>query len=236
MREVPRADHTLDGDPGRRLLGIEQHAVLRAHPPRPVVVDQRTYPLQLERGLGKLQGAAMDEVTFDLLALDDAPDLIDGVRDRPAQRHDRLAAAALAHRSGEPASSPRTHPPLRPEAPKPAISASSTTTSSDRIGSLQFVRGPQPGESGADDAHVGIPRALERGPRGAERRQLREPVRQPFVAAGATAARASGSQARRLTGSPVAASCSISSAASSAPERWRSRSPAARRELAMARP
>ena len=48
--------------------------------------------------------------------------------DRWVARHDRRRSA---HRRREPANSPRTHPPLRPEAPKPAISDSSTTTSSE---------------------------------------------------------------------------------------------------------
>jgi hypothetical protein len=38
--------------------------------------------------------------------------------------------AFAAQRSREPASSPTTQPPLRPDAPKPTVSASSTTTSS----------------------------------------------------------------------------------------------------------
>ena len=73
-------------------------------------------------------------------------------------------------------SEPRAKPPLRPLAPKPTVSASSTTTSRDGIVGLRVERRPEPGEAAADDAEVGLGRAVERRLRLA-RRQRVQPVR-----------------------------------------------------------
>ena len=47
-------------------------------------------------------------------------------------------------------------PPLRPEAPKPAVSASSTTTSRAGSSAFAYSAAHRPGEAAADDAQVGV--------------------------------------------------------------------------------
>ena len=47
-------------------------------------------------------------------------------------------------------------PPLRPDAPKPATSDSSTRSDSDGSGLGQVVGGPEPGVAGPDDGHVDV--------------------------------------------------------------------------------
>ena len=155
-----------------------QRAVLVVRVPVLLLGDALAHPLELERRLGDVQRAALLEAAVDALAR--AP------RRRPRRRSSRMARiwafsasrpARSAKVAGEPASSPSTQPPLRPEAPKPATSASSTTTSTDGIGAAQLERGPEAGEAGADDAHVGLAGAGERRARDGRRVQLGEPMR-----------------------------------------------------------
>ena len=56
-------------------------------------------------------------------------------------------------------------PPLRPRAPKPAVSASSSDDVARRVERLRVQRRPQPGEAAADDAQVGVGHARQRGRR-----------------------------------------------------------------------
>ena len=55
-------------------------------------------------------------------------------------------------------------PPLRPDAPKPAVSASSTTIRSVGSARQQVVGRPEPGEPGADDRDVAVALAGQRRP------------------------------------------------------------------------
>ena len=58
-----------------------------------------------------------------------------------------------------------TQPPLRPEAPKPAISFSRTAIRRLRVGLRQVVRRPQSRVAGADDGDVDVGRPLQSRPR-----------------------------------------------------------------------
>ena len=89
-----------------------------------------------------------------------------GVAHRRAHRGGGVVPVRRGEPSPDTGSSAEHQPPLRPLAPNPATCASTTSDASDGSASQQVVRGPQPGEPGADDRDVGLGVAVERVRRG----------------------------------------------------------------------
>jgi hypothetical protein len=112
--------------------------------------------LLLGRGAGDDQCTALGEPAVDALGGVDAADLVDRLAQRGEHgpRRPVVAGSRRASMSGETGHNADTQPPLRPLAPKPTWSASSTSTSSEGSATQQVVRRPQPGEATADDDHL----------------------------------------------------------------------------------
>ncbi len=84
----------------------------------------------------------------------------------PAERRPRRDRASRAIASRPPAKSAEHQPPLRPDAPKPAISCSMIAIRRWGSARKQVVGGPEPGVARADDRDVDVDVAVERWPRG----------------------------------------------------------------------
>ena len=114
-----------------RLLAREQPDVVLAAAPAAGVGDLGAGPGELGAGAGEHDGAALGPVRVDALGGQHPPDLVDGgphggvLGERALAVGDRPTVAASL--SSEAGNSAEHQPPLRPDAPKPAISASSTT-------------------------------------------------------------------------------------------------------------
>ena len=78
----------------------------------------------------------------------------------------------LARESSEAGNRAEHQPPLRPEAPKPTVSASSTAIRSVGVGLGEVVGGPEPGEAGADDRDVDLGVAAQWGVRRGRRSRV----------------------------------------------------------------
>jgi hypothetical protein len=118
MRREARAAQACDPDARRRFLGL-QHVAAPAGP----------HALELRRRLGHGERAALGEVAVDRLARAGATS---STVSWAARCSAATAASPAAARSREPVEmSPSTQPPSRPEAPNPATSRSTTTTSSE---------------------------------------------------------------------------------------------------------
>ena len=117
-------------------------------------------------------------------ASSDPPDLVDARR--ASRRAGPARPPAPTPGAGQPVGgigkSAEHQPPLRPEAPKPAVSASSTTTRSVGSAREQVVGGPEPGEAGADDGDVAVGVRRQRRPRGTVCRRAVPPRGSPLVA------------------------------------------------------
>ena len=129
-----------------------------------------------------------------------------------------------------------TKPPLRPLAPKPSVSASSSDDVARRVVGLRVQRRPQAGEPAADDAQVGVDRAGQRR-RGVARRQRREPERADLGVGerGAVAVGRLGPEARHAEDAARAAAADATTtqpiaAISTAPSAW----PSTRRPMSAA--
>ena len=94
-------------------------------------------PLQLGRRAGEHHGAALVEAAVDALGRDHAPDLADGLLHGQALGACRRPGpAALSSVASDTLNSAEHQPPLRPDAPNPATSRSSTAMRSP--GSLRL--------------------------------------------------------------------------------------------------
>ena len=175
-REARRRD-TGCVDPPAGLVGVEPAVSSspkpqRARTRRPRPARARAAPALRAR----VSAPPLWKSRVDALGGGDAPHLVDGRVHGPLQG-DRAVAAVRARPSASRARrrTTREHqPPLRPEAPKPAISRSSDHHAQRRVGLLEVVRGPEPGEAGADDGHVDVGagragRVAGRGRRGPRR-------------------------------------------------------------------
>ena len=99
-------------------------------------------------------GAALGEVAVDALGEGHA---------LTSSTEARIAASCAS--PSDVGNSAEHQPPLRPEAPNPATSASSTTILQRRVGLGEVVRRPEPGVAGTDDGDVRLGVTLERRPR-----------------------------------------------------------------------
>ena len=127
----------------------------RAVVPRRRVRGGDPGPGLLRRRAGHDQRPALDEAGAQALLGVDPAHLVD----RVAQRGELGQGGACARAARSSVSAPTGHsadtqPPLRPLAPKPTCSASSTSTSTAGLLPQQVVGGPQPGVAAADDDDV----------------------------------------------------------------------------------
>ena len=183
-RRGQAADEPARVDPGavrgeRRAAGpgdVEPLAGGRGIEPGRAVVPRRRVrggdpgPGLLRRGAGHDQRPALDEAGAQALLGGDPAHLVDRVAQRGqlGQRW-RLRPYRRVERVGADRQQRRHQPPLRPLAPKPTCSASSTSTSAPGLLSQQVVGGPQPGVAAADHDDVRGLRQLGRGRPGRRR-------------------------------------------------------------------
>ncbi len=129
VRRVPGAEAPGHLDARAHVRGAEQRVVVLAEAPGALVLDRLAQAQQLHRREREVELAADDEARVDALFVDDARDLVHRLVKRALLVDDRLPAVRRGPpRSREPGNVVWHQPPLRPEAPKPAISRSSTTT------------------------------------------------------------------------------------------------------------
>ena len=136
--------------------GAEHPVVLLAEAPRALVLDRLAHPQQLHRRECEVQLAAEVEARVDALVVHDARDLVHRLVQGALLVDDRLPAVRPG---GELTGAGKVvwhQPPLRPEAPKPAISRSSTAIRRCGSALLEVVGGPQAGEAGAHDGDVDV--------------------------------------------------------------------------------
>ena len=118
----------------------------------------RSARCELGRVAGEHHPAALSVVAVDAFGWQLSHPTSSTVRSRAlAQLPARLCCRSRAPACAEEVANIAEHqPPLRPEAPKPAVSRSMTARLRARISSLQVVSGPQAGVAGADDGNVDI--------------------------------------------------------------------------------
>ena len=135
----------------------------RRRRPRPVLREGGPQPGQLGGRRGDGQRAAQVEVGVNALVgagLDDFGDSVVEVtlkRDDASRPPPGRVADRRASRARPPGMRPESQPPLRPLAPKPACSASTTAMRSPGSAPARRPGRPQPGVAGADDADVPCP-------------------------------------------------------------------------------
>ena len=132
VRRVRRPEHAGCGQPGARLVGAEQREVVLAEaPPRASATSARARSSCTRRARDD-DRAALGELAVDALGRDDPrrprrrSPASRGAARRPARSPYRAASQAT-----DAGNSAEHQPPLRPLAPKPATSRSSTTMRSD---------------------------------------------------------------------------------------------------------
>ncbi len=138
VRGEARAERIGDADALPQLVGLEQPQVVLAEPPLALGVDVRPQADELGRVLRDVEGSAAHEIGLDaLLRRTPArpPPACRSPHVRVAPRHRAREGAHSAR--GSPVAVPDSQPPLRPDAPKPACSASSTATRSPGSASLR---------------------------------------------------------------------------------------------------
>ena len=103
--------------------------IISSGPDAPLVVPDGlgSDALDLLGAVGEVEHAALVEARFDAFGARDAADLVDRLEHRALHVDGALAAVFLAMVSSDAGKNGDTQPPLRPEAPKPAISFSTST-------------------------------------------------------------------------------------------------------------
>ena len=124
--------------------------------PTPARRDLLAGTRELDLGARERDGAALGCLRVDAFGRRDPQHLVDGAR---ASRRAGRGRRARPTRAGRPAArgtgnSAEHQPPLRPEAPKPGGLRLEHDDAEARVVAEQVVRGPQPGEPGADDGDV----------------------------------------------------------------------------------
>ena len=121
-----------------------------------------------QRCLRDLQRASLDEVALDGLALDDCSHLGDRPGDRAPKGEHGISSAALGPgllRSGQLPENPAAVPTRGTVARSLGLEDDDLARG---VRTPQLIGCPQSGESGADDAHIGLPEAIERGRAGSK--------------------------------------------------------------------
>ena len=176
----PPAERAGDTDPRRDLRRLHPPGVVVAEAPRPVVGETLAQPGRLARRPRHDDRAALHEPGVDSLALQRLADHVDRAAAGDLHR-DRPLAVALRRVALQRAVE-------MPVAPTPVAAGRAVAGdlalqhghAQRRIGALEVVRAPEPGEPGADDGDIDVRGAGKRRPR----RQvtgLLQPQAQPRV-------------------------------------------------------
>ena len=154
------ADGVRDPHPLGGLVRVEERDVV-LQPDRAVLLAHLFDLGQIVVGAGDDQRAAVRVVGVDPLFLGDATDVVDGVDHRQRDRARASRPYRFVITAGLRGKSATHQPPLRPDAPKPAISLAPPPAHSARGLAAEAVGRPEPSEPGAEDGNVDLGRAFE---------------------------------------------------------------------------
>jgi hypothetical protein len=112
------------------LIKIEQVPILRLRSPTLPLFEELVDPLALGGGDGDAKPPSLLPAAVDALLLDDLRDVVHRLLAQTFRLTHELSTMLAGVDTRVTGDTPPTVPPLRPEAPKPAISRSSTATSS----------------------------------------------------------------------------------------------------------
>lgn len=179
MRRVRRAQHAASAGSGCGLVGIEQAIVRGPEAPGPPHGVLRTGSVELDRGAGQAQSAALGPADVQALGHGDPTHLVDGVVHRVLQGQGAVPRAAPGHRVDRGGEQRRAPAAVAPTGAESGDLGLEDRDPGSRRRSGQVVRGPQPRIARAHDDYIDVEIALEGGARRWNRPEVVPPQRQP---------------------------------------------------------